>query len=263
MARARNIKPAFFLNTDLAENSPLGRIAFIGMWTIADYKGCLEYNPKKIKAQLLPYDDCDMESLAINLDKSGFISFYSVQGKRYIKILNFEKHQNPHKNEKESGSEIPDITEKDNEIIDLSEFRKNHEQDGTTRADSLIPLTDSLNIDSLIPESSFPITESNSKPLSDKSDDFLKFYASYPKKVGKEAAIKAWKKHNPPIDEVLKTLQWQKESQQWKKNKGQFVPNPATYINEGRWHDEPPADEDFSDFYGSQEKDITSEVQYA
>lgn len=70
-------------------------------------------------------------------------------------------------------------------------------------------------------------------------DGFLEFWNIYPKKVGKDKALIAWKKKKPNVDEVLKALQWQKESDQWTKQDGQFIPNPATYINEGRWKDEP------------------------
>lgn len=56
MARARNIKPAFFTNDELSELPPLARLLFIGLWTIADYKGCFEYKPKRLKVQLLPYE---------------------------------------------------------------------------------------------------------------------------------------------------------------------------------------------------------------
>ena len=155
MARARNIKPGFFQNDVLGDLSPLARLLFIGMWTIADYKGCLEYRPKKIKAQILPYDDCDVAKLANNLDKSGFISIYSVQHQQYIKIVNFEKHQNPHKNERETGSDIPDIDKKDSEFKDLENIEINRDKNGTDRADSLLLIPDSLIplTDSLIPES--------------------------------------------------------------------------------------------------------------
>ena len=57
MARARNIKPALFTNDTLAENDALGRLLFIGLWTIADFKGDVEWRPKRVKAQVLPYDD--------------------------------------------------------------------------------------------------------------------------------------------------------------------------------------------------------------
>ena len=153
MARARNIKPQFFTNDELSELPPLARLLFIGLWTIADFKGCFEYKPKRLKVQLLPYDDCDIEQLVSALDKSRFISIYSVQGQRYIKVINFGKHQNPHKNERESGSSIPDISmsdEKKSENSDnLQNIEINHDQNGSDPADSL----------NLIPDSCSPITD--------------------------------------------------------------------------------------------------------
>jgi len=69
-------------------------------------------------------------------------------------------------------------------------------------------------------------------------DDFDMFWMTYPKKVGKEAARKAWLKVNPNLTIVLQALSWQKESPQWFKNNGQFIPNPSTWINQHRWEDE-------------------------
>jgi hypothetical protein len=148
MARARNIKPGFFQNDLLGALEPLARLLFIGLWTIADFNGCLEFRPKRIKALLLPYDECDPEKLAINLERSGFIRSYSVQGQRYLKIVNFLRHQNPHKNEREAGTLCPDESEKDCENSVLQETpdlsRQTLEQDGTAPASSLIPLPSSL-----------------------------------------------------------------------------------------------------------------------
>ena len=76
------------------------------------------------------------------------------------------------------------------------------------------------------------------KPLS-KSNDFDAFWKAYPKKVGKDAAYKAWEKAKPRLDDVMFALSWQVQSAQWFKNNGQFIPNPSTYINQGRWQDEP------------------------
>jgi hypothetical protein len=159
MARARNIKPAFFSNDLLAEIEPLGRLLFIGLWTIADFKGDIEWREKRIKAQVLPYDNCDVKDIAINLDKLGFIRFYSDNGTTYINIINFTKHQNPHKNEREKGSEIPAYTELMRQAIDLQGLVINRDksglvqdENGTTPADSLIlnPESCSLYPDSLI-----------------------------------------------------------------------------------------------------------------
>jgi hypothetical protein len=54
---------------------------------------------------------------------------------------------------------------------------------------------------------------------------------------GKADAIKIWKRLKPPIADVLKALKWQIVSEQWIKG---FIPNPSTYLNQGRWEDEPP-----------------------
>jgi uncharacterized protein YdaU (DUF1376 family) len=70
-------------------------------------------------------------------------------------------------------------------------------------------------------------------------DHFQEFWQAYPKKVGKSDAEKAFKKANPNIDLVLRALSWQRECEQWQKQGGQFIPNPSTYLNQGRWLDEP------------------------
>jgi len=71
-------------------------------------------------------------------------------------------------------------------------------------------------------------------------DDFDVFWEAYPKKVGKTAAQVSWKKVKPKLDDVLYALSWQTNSNQWTKNDGQFIPNPSTYLNQGRWQDEQP-----------------------
>ena len=142
MARSRNIKPGFFTNDKLADIEPLGRIMFIGLWTIADREGRLEDRPRRIKAEVLPYDDADTESLLNQLVKQGFIIRYEVDGERYIQVLQFNKHQNPHM--KESASTIPAPDKHHASTVQVSE---KHE---TSPADSLNLIPDSLN---LIPDS--------------------------------------------------------------------------------------------------------------
>jgi hypothetical protein len=73
-------------------------------------------------------------------------------------------------------------------------------------------------------------------------DNFTAFWAAYPRKVGKAAARKSWNKLHPPIADVLASLKWQAASAQWTKDAGQFIPHPATWLNQGRWQDEPPDD---------------------
>ena len=105
MARARNIKPGFFRNSDLVDLPVEARLLFIGLWTIADRDGRLNDKPKQIKMEIYPGDSFDVDSLLQKLHDSKFIQRYEVNNIKYIHILNFVKHQNPHI--KEQDSDIP------------------------------------------------------------------------------------------------------------------------------------------------------------
>ena len=105
MARARNIKPGFFKNEDLAECSPWARLCFAGLWTLADREGRLEDRPKRIKGELFAFDSVETDPLLVELERHGFIMRYEVENRGFIQIIAFHKHQNPH--HKEPSSEIP------------------------------------------------------------------------------------------------------------------------------------------------------------
>lgn len=64
------------------------------------------------------------------------------------------------------------------------------------------------------------------------------FWQAYPKKVGKEAARKAFDKAKVPIETLLSAIERQKGGRQWQEDGGRFIPNPATWLNQGRWEDE-------------------------
>lgn len=75
------------------------------------------------------------------------------------------------------------------------------------------------------------------------AERFAEFWKAYPKKVGKEAARKAFMKVKPSADllqRMLEAIKEQKASDQWKRDNGQYIPNPATWLNQGRWDDETP-----------------------
>lgn len=106
MARARNIKPGFFRNADLVELPMEARLLFIGLWTLADREGRLEDRPKQIKMEIFPADSVDCDALLMQLASTGMVARYEVDGKRYLQVVNFTKHQNPHRDEK--ASTVPD-----------------------------------------------------------------------------------------------------------------------------------------------------------
>ena len=70
---------------------------------------------------------------------------------------------------------------------------------------------------------------------------FAQFYGEYPKKRAKQSALKAWEKLKPDDDLFTKIMQglvrW-KQSPDWLKDDGQFIPYPATWLNGRRWEDE-------------------------
>ena len=67
---------------------------------------------------------------------------------------------------------------------------------------------------------------------------FIEFWSIYPKKVDKKGSFRAFK-NIPKLKEVfpgiLKALEVQKQSSQWTKDNGQYIPNPTTYIHQERW----------------------------
>ena len=66
---------------------------------------------------------------------------------------------------------------------------------------------------------------------------FDQFWSAYPKKVGKEAARRAFLKTKVPTDTLIAAISAQKRSTQWTKENGRYIPNPATWLNQGRWED--------------------------
>jgi len=165
MSRARNIKPGFFRNEDLAECTPLARLLFVGLWCEADREGRLEDRPKRLKAEVLPYDNCDVDALLNELCQFGFILRYVSGGSKFVQVVNFAKHQNPHCKESESTIPAPDSHQINcDDVAEKAQYKhgashnQEHDKTGSRPADSLIP-------DSLIPDSlSPPQASANTTP---------------------------------------------------------------------------------------------------
>jgi hypothetical protein len=71
--------------------------------------------------------------------------------------------------------------------------------------------------------------------------DFDVFWKAYPRKVGgKKNALKAWGKaeDRPPLADILAAIERAKQTEQWKRDGGQFIPYPATWLNKGMWDDD-------------------------
>lgn len=77
-------------------------------------------------------------------------------------------------------------------------------------------------------------------PLPPEGGAFARFWEAYPSKTGKKAARKSWDRLKPDdalLAVMLDAIARQKTWRRWLEG---HVPNPATWLNQGRWEDEPP-----------------------
>lgn len=74
---------------------------------------------------------------------------------------------------------------------------------------------------------------------------FDRFWTAYPKKRSKGQARKAWHVLRPDADlerRILRAVESAKSTADWRKDAGQFIPHPATWLRAEGWEDahEPP-----------------------
>jgi hypothetical protein len=81
--------------------------------------------------------------------------------------------------------------------------------------------------------------ERDKESLSERGKDFEAFWAAYPNKVGKAAALKSYKTAARKTDlaTMLAAIEAQRRGEKWTRDGGRFIPNPATWLNQERWED--------------------------
>ena len=85
-------------------------------------------------------------------------------------------------------------------------------------------------------------SNANHKPITNKTltSAFASFWLAYPRKKNKAIAEKAFAKLRPDaelLQTILKAVEGARESADWRKSDGQFIPHPATWINARGWED--------------------------
>ncbi len=91
---------------------------------------------------------------------------------------------------------------------------------------------------------------------------FEEFWFVYPKKKSIGDAEKAWSKINPDSQLILKIMtkiELLKQSEDWQKEKGKYIPFPATWLNAKGWEDEVDVKIIISDTKGK--KDLQYEIK--
>ena len=148
----------------------------------------------------------------------GCVSLYTVGGKPYFWFPTWSEHQRireckakfPGPEEADAPDNPPQVAASCGELPPESESNPN------------------------------PNPKQNPNPTRTRDDAFDAFWKAYPRKVGKEAARKAFTKVQADLDVLLYAVELQKRSDQWQRDGGQYIPNPATWLNQGRWEDEVP-----------------------
>lgn len=109
MSRIRTVKPELFRHEELYEAEketglPL-RVAFIGLFTVADREGRFKWRPRSLKLDVLPHDELDFSVVLAALVASGLVVRYDVDGEQFGYIPTFAKHQVI--NQREAQSSLP------------------------------------------------------------------------------------------------------------------------------------------------------------
>ena len=221
MARTRSVKPSFFKNEYLAECDPMARLLFVGLWTLADSQGRMEYRPMRIKAELFPYENCDIVGLLKQLADRGFVRAYESGDVKVLEIPTFGEHQRCHPDERDEG--LPRADESTAPIV----FHGENAKPGNPALEpGNPPASCALYPSSFNPSSSTapskPATRSGSKP-----PDPLRWSADTGWEGITDADRAEWSQAYPAADlpvELAKATQWLKAN-----------PKKARKANWRRW----------------------------
>ena len=196
---------------------------WVHLITYVDDYGRGDARPAIIKGACFPFRDRmtnkDIEKGLADLAGAGCVVLYKVDGKPYLCFPNWEQHQRV----RQKVSKCPSPDECDEEQQDVASCGE-------------LP-QDAARIQN--PESRIQNPESENSVRT----EFEKFWSAYPRKAGsKQKAFEAFKKADVSLDVLLAAIEHQKQSAQWSKDNGQFIPHPTTWLNGKRWEDQLPAD---------------------
>ena len=112
MPRQRMVKPEFFDSESLALCSIEARLCFIGLWVMGDDYGNQKAQLSRLQNRIFPFDSMKQDrflGMLCELEETGCIKGYEVDGERYINVPNFASYQTV---KKPSASTVPEPPEK-------------------------------------------------------------------------------------------------------------------------------------------------------
>jgi len=256
MGRIRTIKPELALDEELFEAEqetglPV-RFAFAALLCHCDREGRFEWKPRRLKLQILPYDDLDFSRVLDALATRGFLVRYACGTRGMVReygvVRTFAKHQSV--NNKEAESTLPSPEECGVDLDDPAtwatrEPRVSHASATRLRQDQ----GEGKGREGKGKEGKGESASDSS--LSPDETSFIAWWALWPpgRKVGKEAAKKAYIDARRRISKAGMSPSAARDHLHERmtafatspKCKGDFCPNPSTWLNQGRYDDDPAA----------------------
>lgn len=242
MARKRMIDPNIWESEDFSQLSLLGKILFIGMFSLADDEGRGKANPAYIRSKVFPYETekvrlADIKTALSEIGRSMSVVFYADNGASYYALSNWMKWQ---KIDKPTPSAIPAPPDK-------TGVSEQFDEDSSRTSRGLVedsPRTSrGLAEDSRLNKNKNMNKNMNRKENTHNSarERFPEFWTLYPKKAAKPDAERAWNKLNPDestVNLIIEDVCRRREGPEWQRENGRYIPHPATYLNQRRWEDE-------------------------
>lgn len=236
MARIRSVKPDFWTDAAVMRCKPLTRLLFLGMFNFADDYGRLPCVDATIKAQILPGEAVDIQTvkdMLAELSGNGMILLYSANGREYLEIVGWDdpscswsqkidkrqqaKHPSPAQDVPPTSSENPRTSPTPTES-----HRKSPLDQGRDRTKDRTK-------------------DDSATANADRADNgFEEFFRSYPRRDGdnpRSTAERAYSKAlKTGVDQPTLLLAAQRFARSPTTKVGtEFVPQAATWLNQKRW----------------------------
>lgn len=96
MSRIRSVKPDIWVSTQFVELSLRARLLFIGLFNFSDDNGIHPADPRKLKMEIFPGDDCTWTEVGAWIDELinvGLLAEFDVDGARYWLLTGWKTHQ--------------------------------------------------------------------------------------------------------------------------------------------------------------------------
>lgn len=223
----RIIKESVCTSDSIDSLSWFEEVLFYRLIVNCDDYGRFDGRPSIIKSRLFPLKEnltTKTVSGAIKkLESAGIVTLYVFEGRPYLYLPTWDHHQSV----RAKRSKFP--APEDGVKSSASRCKQMKADESTCPRNPIQSESESE-------------SESEKRTLAEKSD-FDAFWDVYPRKVGKGDARKAFAKVKAPVSVLIDAVKAQKQSQQWLKDDGRYIPNPATWLNQGRWEDELPTGE--------------------